>query len=81
MGTGDEPDGEEDEDGGADVGHEDLDLRQPQRHEARQLQVCRRVGVPHCRGPARLLDLDRQQGLAAAADLGSRRCNSCSDSF
>ena len=27
MGTGDEPDGEEDEEGGADVGHEDRALR------------------------------------------------------
>ena len=45
--TGDEPDGDEDEQRGAQVGREDLALRQLQRHEARQLQLRRRVGVPH----------------------------------
>lgn len=45
--TGDEPDGEENEDGGAEVGHEDLDLGQLQRHETRKVQLGWRVRVPH----------------------------------
>jgi hypothetical protein len=45
--TGDEPDDEDDEQGGADVGDEDLALRKLKRHESREIQSRRRVGVPH----------------------------------
>jgi hypothetical protein len=47
--TGDEPDDEDDEQGGADVGDEDLALRKLKRHESRELQSRWRVGVPHLR--------------------------------
>jgi len=43
--TGDEPDGEGDEEGGAQERREDLAMRQPLRHEPRQLQLRRRVRV------------------------------------
>jgi len=64
---GDEPDGDEDEQRGAQVGREDLALRQLQRHEARQLQLRRRIGVPHCRRRRRLL---LREGTTAVASRG-----------
>ena len=65
--TGDEPDGDDDEERGAQVGREDLALRQLQRHEARQLQLRRRIGVPHCRRRRRLL---LREGTTAVASRG-----------
>jgi hypothetical protein len=48
--TGEEPDGEEDEEGGAEVAREDLELGEAQRHVAREVELRRRVGVGgHCR--------------------------------
>jgi hypothetical protein len=47
--TGQEPDGEENEEGGAEVGPEDLELGEALRHVAREVQACRRVRMgSHC---------------------------------
>jgi hypothetical protein len=55
--TGEEPDDEEDEDGGAQVGRENLELGEAQRHETWEVELRRRVGVgSHCR--RRRLDLE-----------------------
>ena len=54
--TGDQPDGEEDEEGGAKVDGEDIELGEAQRHIAREVELRRRVRVgAHCR---RRLDLE-----------------------
>jgi hypothetical protein len=63
MRTGDEPYGEDDEQGGADVGHEDLARRKLQRYESLELQSRRRVGWPIA---AAYLLLDLLDGFAGA---------------
>jgi hypothetical protein len=64
--TREQPDGEDDEEGGAEVDREDLELGEAQRHISREVELRRRVGVAaHCR---RRLDLESEMEMEMEMD-------------